>query len=142
MKRVDKPWGHEVWFAHTERYVGKILVIEAGKRLSLQYHREKDESIYVQEGTLRLTLERDGVLEVEDLEARRGASHPAGKPATDSRPWSAALCARSPPRRSRMWSAWRTTSAAIRRPEDSPQRRLPFPISSSDRLTVFPRSFI
>lgn len=67
MKRVDKPWGHEVWFAHTERYVGKILVIEAGKRLSLQYHREKDESIYVQDGTLRLTLERDGVLEVEDL---------------------------------------------------------------------------
>ncbi|MEE8386498.1 MAG: cupin, partial [Dehalococcoidia bacterium] len=45
MKHVDKPWGHEVWFAHTERYVGKILVIEAGKRLSLQYHRVKDESI-------------------------------------------------------------------------------------------------
>ena len=67
MKHVDKPWGHEVWFAQTERYVGKILVIEAGKRLSLQYHRVKDESIYVQEGKLRLTLERDGELEVEDL---------------------------------------------------------------------------
>ena len=67
MKHVDKPWGHEVWFAQTERYVGKILVIEAGKRLSLQYHRVKDESIYVQEGKLRLTLERDGRLEVEDL---------------------------------------------------------------------------
>ncbi len=67
MKHVDKPWGHEVWFAQTERYVGKILVIEAGKRLSLQYHRVKDESIYVQEGKLRLTLERDGGLEVEDL---------------------------------------------------------------------------
>ncbi len=67
MKHVDKPWGHEVWFAQTERYVGKILVIEAGKRLSLQYHRVKDESIYVQEGQLRLTLERDGELEVEDL---------------------------------------------------------------------------
>lgn len=67
MKHVDKPWGHEVWFAQTEHYVGKILVIEAGKRLSLQYHRVKDESIYVQEGKLRLTLERDGELEVEDL---------------------------------------------------------------------------
>lgn len=67
MKHVDKPWGHEVWFAQTERYVGKILVIEAGKRLSLQYHRVKDESIYVQEGKLRLTLERNGELEVEDL---------------------------------------------------------------------------
>jgi len=67
MKHVDKPWGHEVWFAQTERYVGKILVIEAGKRLSLQYHRVKDESIYVQEGKLRLTLERDGELVVEDL---------------------------------------------------------------------------
>ncbi len=67
MKHVDKPWGHEVWFAQTEHYVGKILVIEAGKRRSLQYHRVKDESIYVQEGKLRLTLERDGELEVEDL---------------------------------------------------------------------------
>ena len=67
MKHVDKPWGHEVWFAQTERYVGKILVIEAGKRLSLQYHRVKDESIYVQEGKLRLTLESDGGLQVEDL---------------------------------------------------------------------------
>ena len=81
MRHVDKPWGHEIWFAHTDRYVGKILVIEAGKRLSLQYHEQKDESIYVQEGRLRLTLERDGSLEVEDLgvgEARHvppGARH-------------------------------------------------------------------
>jgi quercetin dioxygenase-like cupin family protein len=74
VRRVDKPWGHELWFAHTERYVGKLLVVEAGCRLSLQYHEVKDETIYVQEGLLRLTLERDGELGVEELgpgEARR-----------------------------------------------------------------------
>jgi quercetin dioxygenase-like cupin family protein len=67
MRRIDKPWGHELWFAHTDRYVGKLLVVEAGQRLSLQYHRVKDETIYVQEGRLRLTLERDGELGVDDL---------------------------------------------------------------------------
>ena len=35
-RRVEKPWGHELIWAHTERYVGKVLVIEPGKRLSLQ----------------------------------------------------------------------------------------------------------
>ena len=78
MKRVDKPWGHEVWFAHTERYVGKILVIEPGKRLSLQFHRQKDESIYVQEGTLRLTLEVDGELQVQDLTPGQARHIPPG----------------------------------------------------------------
>ena len=58
-RRVDKPWGHELIWAHTEHYVGKILVIEAGKRLSLQKHLVKDESILVREGRLRLYLEDD-----------------------------------------------------------------------------------
>ena len=49
-RRVDKPWGHELIWAHTDRYVGKVLVIEAGKRLSLQRHEVKDESIYVTSG--------------------------------------------------------------------------------------------
>ncbi len=56
-KRVEKPWGHELIWAHTERYVGKLIVIEAGKRLSLQYHERKDESIFVVRGRLRLELE-------------------------------------------------------------------------------------
>ena len=56
-RRVDKPWGHELIWAHTERYVGKVLVIETGKRLSLQRHEIKDESILVREGRLRLYLE-------------------------------------------------------------------------------------
>jgi mannose-6-phosphate isomerase len=59
-RRVDKPWGHELIWAHTDRYVGKILVIETGRRLSLQKHEIKDESILVLSGRLRLFLEDDG----------------------------------------------------------------------------------
>jgi mannose-6-phosphate isomerase-like protein (cupin superfamily) len=67
-RRVEKPWGHEEIWAETPRYLGKILAIRAGKRLSLQLHRKKDEAIYVLRGTLRLTLENDaGELEVTDL---------------------------------------------------------------------------
>ena len=49
-REVDKPWGSELWYAHTDRYAGKILRIEAGHRLSVQYHREKDETSYVLSG--------------------------------------------------------------------------------------------
>jgi mannose-6-phosphate isomerase len=67
-RRVDKPWGHELIWAHTDRYVGKVLVIEAGKRLSLQRHVVKDESILVTAGRLRLTLEDEtGMIRVEEL---------------------------------------------------------------------------
>jgi mannose-6-phosphate isomerase-like protein (cupin superfamily) len=67
-RRVEKPWGHERIWAETERYVGKILVIEAGKRLSLQYHRQKDESILVISGRMRLHLaDAAGTLRVEEL---------------------------------------------------------------------------
>jgi mannose-6-phosphate isomerase len=58
-RRVDKPWGHELIWALTDRYCGKILVIEGGKRLSLQRHVRKDESILVLSGHLRLYLEDD-----------------------------------------------------------------------------------
>jgi mannose-6-phosphate isomerase len=67
-RRVEKPWGHELIWAHTDRYVGKILVIETGKRLSLQRHAIKDETILVMSGHLRLTLEGDdGVVGQEEL---------------------------------------------------------------------------
>jgi len=59
LRRVEKPWGHELIWALTERYCGKVLVIEAGKRLSLQKHVTKDESIYVMSGRLLLYLEDD-----------------------------------------------------------------------------------
>src|SRR4249919_1913294 len=54
-KRVQKPWGHEIWWAHTTQYAGKILVVNAGHTLSLQFHHEKDESSYLLSGRLRLT---------------------------------------------------------------------------------------
>ena len=67
-RRIDKPWGHELIWAETERYVGKLLVIETGKRLSLQRHEVKDESILVTAGRLRLYLEdEDGTVRVEEL---------------------------------------------------------------------------
>ena len=54
VRRVEKPWGHETIWAHTDRYVGKILHIKAGHALSVQYHERKDETSYVLRG--RLTL--------------------------------------------------------------------------------------
>jgi mannose-6-phosphate isomerase-like protein (cupin superfamily) len=53
-RRVDKPWGHELWYALTDRYAGKILHVRAGHRLSLQYHEHKDESSYVLRGRVLL----------------------------------------------------------------------------------------
>ena len=52
--RVDKPWGYEIWWAWTDDYVGKILHVNAGERLSLQLHEHKDETSYVQSGRLKL----------------------------------------------------------------------------------------
>ena len=49
---VPKPWGHETIWAHTERYVGKILHINAGHALSVQYHNTKDETVYLLTGDL------------------------------------------------------------------------------------------
>jgi mannose-6-phosphate isomerase len=57
---VDKPWGHEEIWAKTDRYVGKILAIEKGHRLSLQHHEQKDETIRVETGILDLELEDSG----------------------------------------------------------------------------------
>ena len=58
-KRVEKPWGFELIWSHTDKYVGKLIVVESGKRLSLQLHRKKEESIYVAAGRMRLHLEND-----------------------------------------------------------------------------------
>jgi len=55
-RRVDKPWGHELVFALTESYCGKVLVVRAGHALSLQYHEVKDEAWYVESGRARLEL--------------------------------------------------------------------------------------
>lgn len=56
VKRVRKPWGHELWFAQNKRYVGKILAIRKGHRLSRQYHKVKRETLYLLKGRMRLEL--------------------------------------------------------------------------------------
>lgn len=70
--RIPKPWGYELIFARTERYVGKILHIDRGESLSLQYHEMKEETLYVVEGELRLTIEKDG--DRRELALRKGES--------------------------------------------------------------------
>jgi mannose-6-phosphate isomerase len=57
--RVEKPWGYELHWAKTDRYVGKIIHVNAGHALSLQYHNLKDETILLWSGRLRFEI-RDG----------------------------------------------------------------------------------
>jgi len=52
-RRIDKPWGYELIWAETDRYVGKILHVNAGHALSLQYHERKDETIHLLNGRMR-----------------------------------------------------------------------------------------
>jgi len=56
MRTVEKPWGRELWWAQTPAYVAKILQVKAGQRLSLQYHKEKLESMYFAAGSGTLIL--------------------------------------------------------------------------------------
>ncbi|HET7790794.1 MAG TPA: cupin domain-containing protein [Gemmatimonadales bacterium] len=72
--RVEKPWGYEIIWAHTDRYVGKVLHIEAGHVLSLQYHNRKDESIYVLSGEIILRLQQGETL-IERTLAQGEAFH-------------------------------------------------------------------
>jgi len=79
-RRVEKPWGHEDIWAETPRYVGKVLVIHKGKRLSLQYHEHKDESILVIRGRLQLELENDrGAMEILELAPGESQRIPTGR---------------------------------------------------------------
>jgi mannose-6-phosphate isomerase-like protein (cupin superfamily) len=70
-RRVEKPWGWELIWAHAEAYVGKVLFVRAGHSLSLQFHREKDESWYVESGRAKLELGESGdaVLNTEVIAA-------------------------------------------------------------------------
>jgi mannose-6-phosphate isomerase len=56
MRRVSKPWGYEIVWAETDRYVGKILHIRAGQKLSRQYHVKKDETFLVETGEMDLEI--------------------------------------------------------------------------------------
>jgi mannose-6-phosphate isomerase len=69
-RRVEKPWGWELIWAEADTYVGKLLYVRAGQALSLQYHREKDESWLVREGRAALELgELGGELETLEITA-------------------------------------------------------------------------
>ena len=56
VKRVEKPWGYELIWALTDVYCGKVIFVKAGQSLSLQFHRQKDESWFVQSGRAKLEL--------------------------------------------------------------------------------------
>ena len=59
-RRVDKPWGYELIWAVADDYVGKLLFVKAGHSLSLQFHRVKDESWYLQQGRAELEMAAPG----------------------------------------------------------------------------------
>ncbi|HEX2692443.1 MAG TPA: cupin domain-containing protein [Gemmatimonadaceae bacterium] len=71
--RVPKPWGHEIIWAKSDRYVGKILHINAGQELSVQYHNKKDETIYLLTGEMAYRVQGSNG-ELEDVELKPGES--------------------------------------------------------------------
>ena len=68
--RVPKPWGYEIIWARTDRYVGKVLHINAGHALSVQYHNQKDETVYLLKGEMKYWVKLRG--ELEDVRLREG----------------------------------------------------------------------
>lgn len=73
-ERIEKPWGYELIWAHSEQYVGKILFVRAGEELSLQFHNRKDETIYVQQGRIEIEISAPGVRLPEVEVATAGAA--------------------------------------------------------------------
>jgi mannose-6-phosphate isomerase-like protein (cupin superfamily) len=71
-RKIPKPWGYELILAHTDRYVGKILHLDPGKLLSRQYHRVKDETIFVLSGTLILEIGAGDAIERTEVPTGQG----------------------------------------------------------------------
>jgi mannose-6-phosphate isomerase len=69
IKRVDKPWGYELWWAQTDRYVGKIIHVKAGHALSLQYHNIKEETILLWSGRLLFEIQQGERLVAREMRA-------------------------------------------------------------------------
>jgi mannose-6-phosphate isomerase len=72
--RVPKPWGHETIWAQSERYVGKILHINAGYELSVQYHNRKDETVHLLSGDIVYRVQREGDDILDDVRLKVGES--------------------------------------------------------------------
>jgi len=66
--RVDKPWGHELHWAKTDRYVGKLIHVNKGHALSLQYHNQKDETIFLWSGRILFETDVDGKLHGREMQ--------------------------------------------------------------------------
>jgi mannose-6-phosphate isomerase-like protein (cupin superfamily) len=73
--RVGKPWGYEIIWALSERYVGKILHINAGQELSVQYHNKKDETAYLLSGEIIYRVQRNGDEVLDDVRLQVGESY-------------------------------------------------------------------
>ena len=65
--RVDKPWGYELHWAKTDRYVGKLIHINKGHALSLQYHNQKDETIFLWSGKMLFEIDVNGTLTKREM---------------------------------------------------------------------------
>ncbi|TDI40739.1 MAG: cupin domain-containing protein [Acidobacteria bacterium] len=79
-RRIEKPWGHEEIWAETEDYVGKILVVRKGERLSLQYHRLKVETLYLESGRVLCTVGDENLPLTEKILTPGDVVHlPAGR---------------------------------------------------------------
>lgn len=74
VRRVEKPWGHEIIWAHTDRYVGKILHVTAGQALSVQYHERKDETVHLLRGDMKYWVQLPGETELHDQRLTTGQS--------------------------------------------------------------------
>ena len=74
VRYVEKPWGHEVIWAHTPLYVGKVLHINAGQALSVQYHEQKDETIYLLSGEMIYRVGEIAGGELKEISLKAGES--------------------------------------------------------------------
>jgi mannose-6-phosphate isomerase-like protein (cupin superfamily) len=71
---VPKPWGYEIIWANTDRYVGKILHVNAGEQLSVQYHKEKDETVHILAGELIYWVKLPASRDLQDMKLKKGDS--------------------------------------------------------------------
>ena len=72
VRHVAKPWGHETIWASNELYAGKILHITAGHRLSVQYHVQKDETVYLLAGEIKYCVQQEGSDAPQDMQLKVG----------------------------------------------------------------------
>ena len=71
LEKIEKPWGYELIWARTEKYLGKFININPDSRMSLQYHKSKEETVYVMSGMLKVWEDPSG--DDEPIMLRPGA---------------------------------------------------------------------